>query len=73
MAASLTVEDLWPIVEKLPAAERARLVERLLSLDASWTLAELADLRDWAAWSDPGDAELLDPEGGQPFEWEPRR
>ena len=60
----LTVEDLWPLVAKLPGDEKARLVGRLLSFDDSWTAEELADARDWTRWAEPGDAELLDPAGG---------
>lgn len=66
MAHALTVDDLWPLVVKLPGEERARLVGRLLSFDDDWMSEELFDLRDWSRLADPADAELLDPAGGIP-------
>ncbi len=65
----LTVEDIWPLLNKLPHSERKRLLERLMDMDGEWLADELADLRDWSAQTDDGDSDLLDPAEGKPFRW----
>ena len=67
----ISADDVWPILVKMPPEERTRLLDRLLSFDSEWLAAELDDLRDWSRSAQPGDAELLDPEGGTPFTWNP--
>ena len=73
MGATLTVEDIWPLVNKLPPEERTRLISRLLVFGEAWSNAELNDLHDWSRLTDPADASLLDPDEGLPLSWDGSR
>ena len=66
---TLRAEDVWPLVRKLPKAERLKLADRLSAAEDDWQEKELGDLSDWMRLASPDDKKLLDPKSGKPFSW----